>query len=147
MKGDQIPDPDHIARLCHAKHVPDGQIQATAFMLRSPNEPYLSVNWLEFLNCSSRDTEISEIRNVYSLKFNRIGAGAKIAVLNVGEVREKILTESPDRRKIEVLHNPDPIEDGPSDPSHGGIYNLTQDYELIAELILETVHEAYPARH
>lgn len=146
MKGDQIPDPDHIARLCHNKHVSDGQIQATAFMLR-PDEPYLSVNWLEFLNCSNRDSEINEIRNVYSLKFNRIGAKAKIAVLNVGEVREKILTESPDRRKIEILHDPDPIEDGPPDPSHSGIYNLKQDDELIAEMILEIVHEAYPARH
>jgi len=145
VKGDQIPDPDHIARFCRPLQVADEQIQATAFMLRS-NEESLSVNWLEFFNCSNRDSEIIEIRNVYSAKLN-IGARAKIAVLNVGEVCEKILTKSPDRRKIEVLHDPDPIEDGPSDPSHSGIYNLKQDDELIAELILETVHEAYPARH
>ena len=145
MKGEQIPDPDHIARFCRPLQVADGQIQATAFMLRS-NEPSLSVNWLEFLNCSNRDSEINEIRNVYSAKLN-IGARAKIAVLNVGEVREKILTESLDRRKIEVLHDPDPIEDGPPDPSHSGIYNLKQDNELIAELILETVLEDYTARH
>ena len=69
----------------------------------------------------------------------------KIAIINVGEVRERVLTESEDRRNLEVLH--DPIEDDPPDPSHSEIYNLTQDDELIAELILETVHEAYPARH
>ena len=141
MKGDQIPDPDHIARFCRPKQVSDGQIQATAFMLRS-DEEYLSVNWLEFLNCSSRDHEINEIQNIYSAKLT-VGVRAKIAVLNIGEVREKVLTESPDKRNIEVLH--DPIED--DDPSHSGIYNLKQDDELIAELILETVHEAYPARH
>ncbi|MBW2680969.1 MAG: hypothetical protein JRD01_09550 [Deltaproteobacteria bacterium] len=133
MKGDQIPDPDHIARLCQPKHVPDGQIQASAFMLKSDEEG-LSVNWLEFLECSSRDHEIAKIRNVYSLKFNRIGARATIAVINVGEVRERVLTESEDRRNLEVLH--DPKEDGPPDPSHSEIYNLTQDDELIAELIL-----------
>ena len=143
MKGDQIPDPDHIARFCRPGQVADEQIQATAFMLRS-NEEYLSVNWLEYLNCSNRDHEINEIRNVYSAKLN-IGARAKIAVLNVGEVCERVLKESEDRRNLEVLH--DPIEDDLYDPSHSGIYNLTQDDELIAELILETVHEAYPARH
>ena len=143
MKGDQIPDPDHIARFCRPGQVADEQIQATAFMLRS-NEEYLSVNWLEYLNCSNRDHEINEIRNVYSAKLN-IGARAKIAVLNVGEVCERVLKESENRRNLEVLH--DPIEDDLYDPSHSGIYNLTQDDELIAELILETVHEAYPARH
>ena len=108
-------------------------------MLRTGEES-LSVNWLEFLNCSSRESEITEIRNLYSSKLS-VGVRAKIAVLNVGEVRQKVLTESPDGRNLEVIH--DPLID---DPSHSGIYNLKQDGELIAELILETVREAYSAR-
>ncbi len=143
MKGDQIPNSDHIVRLCQPKHAPDGQIQATAFMLK-PDELYLSVNWLEFLNCSDRDAEINEIRGVYSLKFNRIGAKAKLAVLNVGNVCEKVQAESEDGREIEVLH--DPIEGDVPDQSHSGIYNLREDDMLIAELILKSVLEAYPAR-
>ena len=139
MKGDKIPDQNHIARYCKSTQVSDGQILATAFMLRT-GEERLSVNWLEFLNCSSRESEITEIRNIYSSKLN-VGARAKIAVLNVGEVRQKVLTESPDGRNLEVIH--DPLID---DPSHSGIYNLKQDGELIAELILETVREAYSAR-
>jgi hypothetical protein len=142
MKGDKIPDPDHIARFCKPMQVSEGQIQATAFMLRS-DEEYLSVNWLEYLNCSSRDQEIKEIRNIYSEKLT-VGKSAKIAIQNVGEVREKVLTESPDKRNIEVLHTP--IENDVNDPSHSGIYNLRQDDELIAELILETVLETHPAR-
>ena len=144
MKGDPIPDTDHIARLCQPQTVPDGQIQATAFMLKLGHEG-LSVNWLEFLDCSSREHEIDEIRNVYSLKFNRIGLRATIAIINVGEVREIVLTETEDNRNLEVLH--DPIEDDPPDPSHSEIYNLPPDDILIAEMILETVREAYPARH
>ena len=143
MRGDKIPDPDHIARFCRPMQAPEGQIQATAFMLRS-DEEYLSVNWLEYLDCSSRDQEINEIRNIYSEKLN-VGKSAKIAFLNVGEIHEKVFTESPDKRNIEVLH--DPIVNDIPDPSHSGIYNLKQDDELIAELILETVHEVYPARH
>jgi hypothetical protein len=38
MRGDKIPDPDHITRFCKPMQAPDGQIQATAFMLR-PGEP------------------------------------------------------------------------------------------------------------
>ena len=144
MRGDKIPDSNHIARYCKPTQAPDGQIQATAFLLRLGEES-LSVNWLECLNGSSREHEITEIRNIYASIFRRVGANAKIAVLNVGDVREKVLTESGDRRNLEVLH--DPIEDEPSDPSHSGIYNLKPDDELIAELILETILESYPARH
>ncbi|MDE2216446.1 MAG: hypothetical protein KGJ87_04695 [Planctomycetota bacterium] len=141
MRGDTIPDKNHIARYCKPTQAPDGQIQATAFMLRADEES-LSVDWLEFLNCPSRESEITKIRNIYSTRFRSVGASAKIAVLNVGEVREKVLKESQDRRNLEVLHNPE----NPDDPSHSGIYNLKQDDEMIAELILETVHEAYSAR-
>lgn len=139
MKGDTILDSNNIARLCLPQHVADEQIQATAFQLRS-NEYFLSVNWLEYLNYSRRESEINEIRKTYMAKLD-VKPRAKIAVLNVGEVREKVRTESPDRRNLEVLHAPETI-----DPSHSGIYNLKQDDGLISELILETVRESYPAR-
>jgi hypothetical protein len=138
MKGDTIPDQNHIARFCKPMQAPEGQIQPTAFMLRT-GENSLSVNWLEFLKCSNRENEINEIRTIYS-KF-QVGARAKIAILNVGEVRKKVLTESPDARNLEVLHAP-----FIDDLSHSGIYNLKQDDDLIAEIILETVKESYPAR-
>ena len=140
MKGDTIPDQNHIARLCLPKHVDNEQIQATAFQLRPPNEDFLSVNWLEFLNCQSRESEIEEMQKVYCAKLD-VKPRAKIAVLNVGEVRKNVLTESPDGRNLEVLQAP-----LMNDPSHSGIYNLKQDDELIAELILETVRESYSAR-
>jgi len=141
MKGDTIPDNNHIARLCLPKHVDNEQIQATAFMLREGEES-LSVNWLEFLNCQSRESEIEEIQKVYCAKLD-VRPRAKITVLNVGDVRNKVLTESQDRRNLEVLHDPEE----PVDPSHSGIYNLKQNDEIeIAELILETVRESYSAR-
>jgi hypothetical protein len=140
MKGDTIPDNDHISRLCHNKHVADEHIQATAFQLRR-DEDSLSVNWLECLKCSSRENEIAEMRKIYAETFSRVGTRAKIAVPNVGEVREKVRLGSPDKRNIDVLHDPKP-----EDPSHSEIYNLKLDNELIAELILEVVCETYSAR-
>ncbi|MGR3175800.1 MAG: hypothetical protein ACUZ8N_14565 [Candidatus Scalindua sp.] len=146
MKGDTVLDDNHIARLCLRKHVENDQIQATAFHLR-PSEDYLSVNWLEYLKCSNRDREIVEIQKVYSAKLE-IKPPAKIAVLNVGEVREKVRTGSQDERNLEVLHEPLPDPSHPEivDPSHSGIYNLKQNDEIrIGELILQTVRESYPA--
>lgn len=139
MKGDIIPNEEHIARFCRPSHVSNGEVQATAFMVRQI-EDSLSVNWLEFLNCSNRSEEIAEIRKIYSKKL-KVGQNTKIAVLNVGEVCGKVLTESPDSRVLKVLHNP-----SGSDQSHSGIYNYGSDDELIAELILETVGNLYPGR-
>ena len=59
MKGDVIPDADHITRLCGGSHVrEDGTISATAFKPR-PGEAYLSVNWLECLGLPDRDAELA----------------------------------------------------------------------------------------
>jgi hypothetical protein len=139
MKGEKILDKDHIARYCAPKTIHDGEIQPSAFVLRESDES-LSVNWLEYLNRSIRESEIAEIQKVYSAKLH-VRAKAKIAILNVGEVREKVLIKSSDRRNLEVLHAP-----STHDLSHSGIYNLKQDNELIAELIIQTVRETYPAR-
>lgn len=139
MKGDKIPDQHHIGRYCRSTHTSDGQIQATAFMLRS-GEEILSVNCLELLNCSGRESEVAQLRTIYATKLN-VGARAKIAILNVGEVRNHVLDESPDRRNLKVLHDPQS-----EDPSHSGIYNLREDDELIAELIRKTVRGTYSAR-
>ena len=139
MKGDTIADPHHIARLCNPKHIDEEVIQATAFRLRV-GEENLSVDWLEFLNCSSRGNEITKLRHIYSGKF-KVPTRARVGVLNVGQMRDKVRQESPDRRNLNVLHNPKD-----NDPAHSGIYDLKQDDEMIAELILESVLETYSAR-
>jgi len=138
MKGDPIPDQDHISRYCSAMHCTEnGQVTGTAFQLRQIDE-YLSVNWLEFFHLADRQEEIREVRKVLSLK---LGAKAKIAVLNVGETTSYVRTKSPDARNLSMLHEPE--ED---DPSHSGIYGFQYDDRLIADLIAEMVQETYPAR-
>jgi hypothetical protein len=115
----------------------NGQATGTAFQL-SQIEKYLSVNWLEFFHLADRQEEIREIRKVLRLK---LGAKAKIAVLNVGETISYVRTRSPDARNLSMLHEPE--ED---DPSHTGIYGFQYDDRLIADLIAEIVQETYPAR-
>ena len=140
MKGDVIPDPDHVARYCGASTVDDGKIQATAFMLRE-DEQSLSVNWLEELRCSDRTSEVRALQDLYARKMTRVGAGARIAILNVGTLRTKVASESSDRRLLRVLHDPEP-----DDSSHSGIYEIPYDDDLVAELIAQVVLEDHPAR-
>jgi hypothetical protein len=140
MKGQTVPDSDHVARYCKASTVEGGEIQATAFMPRD-REEYLSVNWLEDLNCPDRRSEISALRELYSRKLT-VGAAARIAILNVGTFRTKVEHESPDTRRLRVLH--EPII--PDDPSHAGIYDFSSADEIVAELIAQTVLEMHPAK-
>jgi len=139
IKQNKIPDKDHISRYCKPSSIDNGEIQAAAFLIRK-NEPNLSVNWLEFLECKNRKKEIKKIREIYSTKLV-VKHTAQLAVLNVGKMREHVKRESPDGRNLDVQHIP-----SINDPSHSGIFNVKPDQELIAELILETVQETYPAR-
>ena len=139
MKDQKLPGQDHISRLCPPKTAPNGEITGAAFLLKR-NEDSLSVNWLEFLNCSCREDEIREIKRIYSKKLH-VAKASRIAVLNVGMMCKAVFEQSPDHRRIAVSHQPDL----PDDPSHSEISNLRDDNEVIAELIVRTVQENHPA--
>ena len=143
MKGEPVPDADHISRLCGGSQVKsDGTISGSAFLLRKrvPIESSLSVNWLEFLKKHDRNVEVNEIRKVLSKKLT-LGSNARIAVLNVGEMRNHVQQNSEDKRVLRALHEP-----SDNDPSHSGIYDLKLDDDLIADLIAQTIKESHPAK-
>lgn len=139
MKGDVIPDPEHVARYCGASTVDNDKIQATAFMLSERHE-YLSVNWLEALGGPDRASQVRDLQKLYVTKL-KVGAKARIAIFNVGTVRTKVESESSDRRLLRVLHEPEP-----DDSSHSAIYGIPYDDDLVAELIAQVVQEDHPAR-
>ncbi len=144
MKDDALPESDHVSRYCGGGTLSEsGDVTGTSFLL-SPGDEYLSVNWLEFLKLDSREAEIEEVRRVLSTKL-KLGATAKFATLNVGEVISYVIGGSPDDRTLRILHRPDEPADMP-DPSHSGIFDTREDEQLIAELIAEKVLEAYPAQ-
>lgn len=137
MKGDRIPDSDHISRYCGASSIEsDGTVNGTAFRIRE-GEEYLSVNWLEFLGKSSRDEEIAEIQNILRKKL-RLGSRSKIAVAEVGTLINHVQEE----RRLRIEHEPEL----PDDPSHSGIYGYAIEDDLIADIIAEVFQETYPAK-
>ena len=74
-----------------------------------------------------------------------LGSTAILAVLNVGDTQDHVRQNSQDDRDLRVLHRPDEPPDKP-DPSHSGIFDTSEDEQLIAELIAEMVLETYAAR-
>ena len=143
MSGNPITTSNHISRLCGGTTITeDGRITGKAFRLREDrNETYLSVNWLEFLKLKNRESEIKEIQKVFIDKGFTLGTKARFGVLNTGEVKEHVLSRSPDGRKLSILH--EPLDD---DSSHSGINGLAFDDELIGDLIAEKVIKSYPAK-
>ena len=137
MVNDPVPDSDHVSRLCKPSHIVDGVPAATAFKLRA-GEKYLSVNWLEYLALSDRPSAIAEIRRVLNAKLT-ISARAKIAILNVGTLRDAVRNST--GTSLRVLHVPEP-----DDPSHSGIHDIPLDDHLIAEELALAVQDAQPAK-
>ncbi len=144
MKDEPIPPHHHVSRYCGGGSLlKNGEITGASFLLKA-DEEYLSVNWLDFLGLGDRDSEIEEVRRVLGTKMN-LGSTAKIAVLNVGNVKDHVRENSPDHRDLRVLHRPDEPPDKP-DPSHSSIFDTRQDEQLIAELIAQKVIETFAAK-
>jgi hypothetical protein len=139
MKGDRIPDTDHIARLCYGKGISEGQILGAAFLPRV-KDIYLSVDWLECLQCPDRASEIVELRKRYAKRNLTPKKKDQIAILNTGDMCAKVARESEDRRQLNVSHEPQWPDD-----SHSGIWGISCSDMMIAELILLTVLDIAPA--
>lgn len=145
MKGDVVPDAHHIVRLCGGSHIrEDGTIAATAFKPR-PGEPYISVNWLEFLALPDRAAEIIEVGRVLAAK-RTVGATARLAVLNVGLSREAVRAKSHNNVVLSVLHEPEAEPGRPQDASHSGLYGVPADDNTVPELLAAAVLDVHQAR-
>ena len=126
MKGDLLPEEDHVSRYCPPSQVEDGWPLLGAFQLK-PAESYLSVNWLEYWMKSTQEEAIDCIRGEIALKRRPNG---RFVVLNVGEVKQ--IVESVIRRSPTITHQPTPAME-----SHAGIFDWpADDEEIAAELRL-----------
>jgi hypothetical protein len=142
MPGPEIPDTDHVSRLCGgSKCDDDGRPLASAFMLRS-DERYLSGNWLEFTGKSSRAEQLAVVRRHLINKDLTLPATGRLAILHLQTVFDHVRSKSLDARELTAHHQPLL----PDDPSHAGIYGYTVEDHLIADLIAEAVQESHMAR-
>ena len=110
-----------------------------AFQLR-PEEDYLSVNWLEFLDASDLEAAVAQVRTVFQRKGYRIRPNGRFAALEVGKVKAAISAHVTGTARIEHRQLND-------DESHSGVFGYTADdfavaVEIAALVEPESVHPA-----
>ncbi len=142
MKGDELPDDDHVVRYAKPALVrEDGSVGGEAFQLRSGEES-LSVNWLEYFPGISKPQQVQQVRQRSRLRLRPNG---RFAELNVGQTKEHVHGELTDLR---FVHDPIEAEDGfEADPSHSEIAGLpaadSPEAELVGDMIAEYVTAVY----
>jgi hypothetical protein len=145
MKGDIVPDTDHVTRLCGGSHLrEDGTVAATAYKPR-PGETFLSVNWLELLAMPDRETALTEVRRILAAKRS-IGGTSRLAISNVGSMRAHVRQEDATHAELSVRHEPEHSAERPTDASHSGIYGVPVDDMIVPELIAANVLSVVSAR-
>jgi hypothetical protein len=148
MKGDPVPDADHILRYVGGQHIEDdGTILGGAFIAKPKDNNCPSYNWLEFLE-GSLEEQVQQVRNAARLTY---GARALLVRINVGTVRTHI-AEGADGHAVSVIHDPrceDEKYPDP-DPSHALMTNVPDENdpngELIGDLIRQCKLDEFPAR-
>ena len=151
MKGDPVPDTDHILRYVGGSHVDvteHGQpyLAGSGFIAKPKDHNRPSYNWLECME-GTLEQQVQQVRDATRLNYRPKG---KLARLNVGQVRGHVESNTADRRAIAVLHDPlDPEDSMPADPSHAIMTNVPDENdpegELIGDLIAECIIDVFPA--
>ena len=107
-----------------------------------PDETYLSTNWMECTEATSRADQLTIIRQHLTNKDIKLTANGRLAVLHLQAVIDHVRLNAPDARTLVAHH--EPIL--PHDPSHSGIYGYTANDQLIADLIAQVVQEVHQAK-
>lgn len=139
MTNPPLPDADHFSRYCKPSDVENGAPLSTAFQLRE-NEPYLSVNWLEFFGEKNQKSAVAQVRKAFQRKSYTLKANGRFAVLNVNAAKQAVKEHT--RITLRIEHMPES-----DDESHSGIHGYTQeDLTVAIELAaLVALGSVYPA--
>lgn len=150
MKGDPIPDSDHVLRYVRRSLIDEeGAPSGPAFLSRPRDDNSASYNWLEYYS-GSDDERLAEIRKRRRLEYRPRDVLAK---LNTHHVLSRLHEEFEDCG-VAIVHDPlDPDETYElDDQSHALMLNIPAKGEalgeamgdLIAECVIETFHALAP---
>ena len=147
MKGEDLPEQDHIVRYVKPTMVKrNGDADGSSFVLRTNmrDESGLSVNWLEVLG-SGRSTQMRAVRRLARIQLKRNG---RLAELKIGEVLQSVTREL---ATLRIIHDPlEEFERFAADPSHALIAGLpagdSEHAILVGDLIAKCVTSMHPTQ-
>jgi hypothetical protein len=149
VKGDPVPDSDHVARYVGGSLVHEGRVDGNAFLRRRyRDEAAPSVHWLEVLG-GDVQLQLVELRRVNRLTPRPTAVFAR---LSVGRMRTFVAQHDPNGRDLTVIHDPMPPippRFPHDDPSHALIVGLPNpddvpEAEAIGDLIAQAVLDTFP---
>ncbi len=136
MKGDSIPNSDHVLRHVNAKLIQGEDIDGGAFRLRK-DETELSFNWMEYYRTLRIEEQIQSIRDTFPLKVKKKD---KFVKLNVGQAKSHVSGEHPQKKTIDF------IEDGcVKVPSHSVMRGEPDIDAMMGDLLADCILDKFPA--
>lgn len=152
MKGEAVPDEDHVLRYVGGRHVDldsDNRpvILGSGFISRPRERNSPSCNWLELLD-GDLEHQVQQVRDATRIRY---GATGRLARLNVGTITRTVAAGTEAGRAVTVIHDPlDAEGEWVADPSHALLTNVPDaddpEGELVGDLIANCVLESFPAR-
>lgn len=143
MKGDALPDVDHVVRYVKPRSFDEGIVDGSGFELKAGDDG-ISVNWLE---CFSGDKEVqlAKVRRLKRLDWRKAGC---LAEINVGQTKRYLAKEIPDLSIVEDPLAADQQKGYEADASHSLIcglpHNPPERRQAIQDMIAECVINKYP---
>ncbi len=142
MNVSELPDDSHVVRYVRPGHVrEDGSVDGECFKLRT-QEATLSINWLDYFEGRSRESQLREIRRAIRLNLRRNG---RFAELNVGETKRAVggLVDH-----LRFVHAPRAATPRfRPDPSHSEITGLPSGDSLRGTLVCAIMAKCVTAAH
>ena len=136
MKGECVPDSDHVLRHIKGRFIEGDEIDGGGFRLRE-TETELSFNWIEYYRTLTSDEQLQKIRDTFPLEVKKKD---KFVKLNVGRAKNHVSREHPEGKVIDF------IEDGDDEvPSHCLMTVVPEIDEMIGDLLVECILEVFPA--
>lgn len=141
MRGDPLPDDDHVVRYVRPGLIDGEAVDGDAFQRRE-GEPAPSINWLDCFRNQPKEHQLREVRRLFRLQVRPKG---RFAELNVGQTRRHLANKLEAIRFIEDPLTADPVSGDDEDPSHALIKGLPdrnqkpEFAELIGDMIAECV--------
>ncbi len=149
MKGDPLPDADHVVRYIRPSSVDDEEINGDAFLGKA-GETACSINWLDYFRNQSKEQQLRGVRRHIRLDISPNG---RFAELHVGQTKQRLATELVTLQFVEdPLAADATIKGDREDPSHALINGLPGSDrppefaemigDMIAACVIKPLHKA-----
>ena len=142
MTDEPLPDEHHVVRHCRPSCVGTDDLPTPAAFYLRPDEPYLSVNWLEYFGLRNTHDAVGKIRESFMAHGFGLGKRAKFASLQIDDIKRTLRQHTQSRPRF--THQPTE-----KNCSHSGIFDWPHGEDILEAILLAALLQPdciFPAR-